>query len=64
MRGSSAGPVTITAISISRSTSGSSPVISQSSQIRFWSLLPSAAGVGLIASDILAIVAHALNWPE
>src|SRR5512133_1488078 len=61
MRGASCGPVTITAISISRSTSGSSPVISQSSQTRLRSFLASVATGTVSVSDILAIVADGLN---
>ena len=37
MRSSKSGPVTITAISMMRSSSGFRPVISQSSQTKFWS---------------------------
>ena len=44
MRGVRSGPVTTTAISSRRSFSGSRPLISQSSQTRFWSLFFSAAG--------------------
>src|SRR5215208_1288590 len=60
--GSRLGPVTITAISSRRSTSGSSPVISQSIQMRFWSLLGRLAGAVGTSSDILAIVADGLNF--
>jgi hypothetical protein len=57
------GPVTTTAISMMRSTSGSRPVISQSSQTRFWSLFPKggAEGCAAIVSAIRAIVADGLN---
>src|SRR6185369_10228081 len=51
----------MTAISIRRSASGSSPVISQSIQIRFWSLLARAAMATGTVSDMLAIVAYGLN---
>ena len=37
-------PVTMTAISMRRSVSGSRPVISQSSQTRFWSLFGEGGG--------------------
>src|SRR4051794_8309171 len=50
MRGSRLGPVTTTAISMRRSISGSSPVISQSIQMRFWSLLSSVGTASGAAS--------------
>ena len=54
-RGVKSGPVTTTAISIRRSFSGSSPVISQSSQTRFWSDLASAgAASGVQTASVMA----------
>src|SRR5262245_20864867 len=49
----SAGSVTTTAISMMRSRSGISPVISRSIQTRFWSLAASAVSVilGLLGTD-------------
>ena len=41
----SCGSVTTTAISMMRSVSGTSPVISRSIQTRFWSLAASGSGV-------------------
>src|SRR6476620_6950506 len=63
-RASRLAPVTTTAISSKRSVSGSRPVISQSSQTRFWSDLARSSGVGLLASDMARIVADGLNSPH
>src|SRR5450830_1930488 len=62
MRDSSFGPVTTTAISMIRSSSGSSPVIPQSSQTRFWFDLVSA-GLAAELFDVVMcwIVVDALN---
>src|SRR3990167_5225940 len=57
MRHSRLGPVTMTAISMMRSTSGSRPVISQSSQTRFLSDLLK----GVLVSAMPRIVAYRLN---
>ena len=52
MRGVRSGPVTTTAISSRRSFSGSRPLISQSSQTRFWSLFfRVAAGAAAVGVD-------------
>src|SRR5665647_1018268 len=64
MRGSSFGPVTTIAISMIRLHSGSRPVISQSSQTRFWSDLASAAIVGGgFVGCMSRIVADGINSP-
>src|SRR6218665_28042 len=62
MRGSRFGPVTTTAISSKRSVSGVRPVISQSSQTRFWSDFASVHGLGGGVSGMARIVADGLAW--
>src|SRR6218665_2770477 len=62
MRGSRFGPVTTTAISSKRSVSGVRPVISQSSQTRFWSDFASVHGLGGVVSGMGRIGADGLAW--